>query len=79
MRIGTCTSTLAAITITLMVGLTGCQTDQAATQPTTMASPGAMSLCDGCGYEKGTDLCCAEGMVKCEGCGTGEGSPGCCK
>ncbi len=59
----------------------GCQSTEKATSQPDMAqvSPGALSLCTGCGQFKGGADCCKSGQAQCDSCGLAKGSPGCCR
>ena len=35
-------------------------------------------LCNGCGQDKGSAECCADGAEVCDKCTKHKGSPGCC-
>ena len=78
--------TLAAIACLTLLSICwiGCETTdemttQPATQPMAMVSPGALSLCSGCGEIKGTADCCDPNAPTCSGCDLAKSSPGCCK
>ena len=57
----------------------GCQSsDKSDAAEGSDVSMGALAVCNGCGYAKGTAKCCADGQVTCTGCGFSKGSIACC-
>ena len=68
--------------VALGLCLVACETtEETATQPDSAAavSPGTLGLCGGCGFKKGSDMCCKPGQTICSKCNLVKGSPGCCK
>ncbi len=70
-----CCCLMAAVSF-LSMGSAGCQTAETSTEA--VVSPGAISLCTGCGQIKGSASCCRPGAATCPACGLAKGSPGCC-
>ena len=74
-RLAALAACLAFVTV---VAMSGCSTEDASSTAQAEVSPGAISLCTGCGQIKGGDSCCAEGATMCA-CGMVKGSPLCCQ
>ena len=66
-----------------MFSMTGCGGESSSPVGTSAAGAAevdaTVTICGGCGQEKGSDSCCAEGAEKCSECSLAKGSPGCCK
>lgn len=69
---------LVFVSVTSIMAIGGCASDDAATTQSATVSAGEIALCTGCGQIKGSEECCADGATLCA-CGMVKGSPGCCR
>jgi len=69
-----------AIVSVLCWGCTSNVTPESSANATSAQTDGHehATLCGGCGHDKGTEACCAEGAEECGDCGLSKGSKLCC-